>query len=170
MQDWLRPGGKLFISEYCFRGGERGGMFVSLRHYGKVCVYWADTPKLFFFRKKTPRRALLLQEGHLHLTASQGSFPENSFFAVETKKSPTWSLLKEEVFGCLGWSYPVPTTSGSRPFISFHCCDKNTSTAEYHRNQRPDPYQPLRYHRYMYWKPVSKISWRSNETPSLCGR
>ena len=54
----------------------------------------ADTPKLFFKKKMyVPLRSLLLREGHLRLTASQGSFPQNSFFAVETTRN---GLLGEE--------------------------------------------------------------------------
>ena len=51
-------------------------------HYTRMHCRRADTPRLFFSNKRRPLRSLL-RDRHLRLTASQGSSPENCFFAVE---------------------------------------------------------------------------------------
>ena len=81
-----------------------------------------DTHKLFFFMKKISLRSLLLQEGHLRLTARlrprltlvsiakqelSGNEPCETVIKAQMtffkKKIPKWSvLLKEEELGCVG--------------------------------------------------------------------
>ena len=62
----------------------------------RLCLLPPDTPKLFFFKKKRPLRSLLRQEGHLRLTATQGSFPENSSFAVPASDNEPCEAVDED--------------------------------------------------------------------------